>query len=159
MPFVKIGNKITSLDNLSYRCAECKINNSAKTIVTVSRMDGGVKKPYMLCKMCMDCAENYLERRGGICAYSDCTKKATLATRHVEEDYLNIDLFCSKQCKKLVATTYKNQNIQKPTTMCKVCLKTGKDVKRCGRCQRVYYCSRECQKSDWSEHKVDCLKN
>jgi tetratricopeptide (TPR) repeat protein len=28
--------------------------------------------------------------------------------------------------------------------------------KRCSRCQFVYYCSAECQKRHWSEHKPDC---
>jgi tetratricopeptide (TPR) repeat protein len=28
--------------------------------------------------------------------------------------------------------------------------------KRCSRCQFVYYCSAECQKQHWSEHKHDC---
>jgi hypothetical protein len=30
-------------------------------------------------------------------------------------------------------------------------------LKRCSRCHRVYYCSTECQRSDWSQHKVICL--
>uniref|UniRef100_A0A7S4JL00 MYND-type domain-containing protein n=1 Tax=Paramoeba aestuarina TaxID=180227 RepID=A0A7S4JL00_9EUKA len=28
--------------------------------------------------------------------------------------------------------------------------------KLCGRCKQVYYCSVECQKADWKEHKVGC---
>jgi tetratricopeptide (TPR) repeat protein len=28
--------------------------------------------------------------------------------------------------------------------------------KRCSRCHFVYYCSAECQKRHWSEHKTDC---
>lgn len=27
---------------------------------------------------------------------------------------------------------------------------------RCGRCKRQRYCSRECQRADWREHKSDC---
>ncbi|KAJ3068000.1 hypothetical protein HDU98_008814 [Podochytrium sp. JEL0797] len=32
----------------------------------------------------------------------------------------------------------------------------GKDFQRCGGCQRVRYCSRECQRADWKEHKKVC---
>jgi hypothetical protein len=37
---------------------------------------------------------------------------------------------------------------------CNVCHKGGK--KTCGRCQRVKYCSRECQLKDWKNHKTHC---
>jgi len=30
------------------------------------------------------------------------------------------------------------------------------DLKRCGRCSLVYYCSRVCQQEDWPEHKKFC---
>jgi len=40
---------------------------------------------------------------------------------------------------------------------CFYCEKTTSNLKRCSRCHRVYYCSTECQRSDWSQHKVICL--
>ena len=48
------------------------------------------------------------------------------------------------------------------------CLKCGKEeepgakFKKCGKCEDVCYCSRECQKAHWKEHKKECqptLKN
>merc|ERR1712167_509214 len=30
---------------------------------------------------------------------------------------------------------------------------------KCARCKLVMYCSRECQKADWSSHKQNCKKN
>ena len=40
------------------------------------------------------------------------------------------------------------------------CSKCGKEdeekLSRCGRCQAVRYCSRECQLADWAKHKKAC---
>ncbi|KAL6301392.1 hypothetical protein BKA93DRAFT_738905, partial [Sparassis latifolia] len=30
------------------------------------------------------------------------------------------------------------------------------ELKRCGACKKTYYCSPECQKEDWKQHKKDC---
>jgi hypothetical protein len=37
------------------------------------------------------------------------------------------------------------------------CAKCGKKGgKKCGKCQQVYYCSKECQAQDWKSHKAFC---
>ncbi|CAM9617444.1 unnamed protein product [Hapterophycus canaliculatus] len=33
---------------------------------------------------------------------------------------------------------------------------TGSDLKKCTRCRKVSYCSRECQRQDWSRHRPVC---
>jgi len=38
---------------------------------------------------------------------------------------------------------------------CTVCNKTA--TKRCSRCHGAYYCSTECQRRDWSSHKLHCF--
>ncbi|KAL8594792.1 hypothetical protein ACOMHN_047510 [Nucella lapillus] len=40
--------------------------------------------------------------------------------------------------------------------MCQKCQSKGKNMKKCGRCLEVTYCSRDCQKVDWVSHKVTC---
>lgn len=40
------------------------------------------------------------------------------------------------------------------TYLCKICSKAS-GVKSC-KCQKVFYCSRNCQKIDWNTHKTDC---
>ena len=40
--------------------------------------------------------------------------------------------------------------------MCSVCSKEG--AKRCSKCKLQYYCSKECQQSDWKNHKAICRK-
>jgi len=46
---------------------------------------------------------------------------------------------------------------------CANCAKTKSDsginLKRCAKCQTTHYCSRECQKADWKEHKRVCASN
>ena len=41
------------------------------------------------------------------------------------------------------------------TSECNFCSKTDQ-LKKCGRCMLVGYCSRECQQKDWKEHKKIC---
>jgi len=41
---------------------------------------------------------------------------------------------------------------------CSNCGITGKML-RCNGCHVVHYCSKECQKNNYKEHKVHCLKN
>ena len=42
------------------------------------------------------------------------------------------------------------------------CNKCGKDTpkrnSRCSRCQKVFYCSRDCQIQDWTQHRPACTK-
>ncbi|KAK3052705.1 hypothetical protein LTR09_006187 [Extremus antarcticus] len=38
---------------------------------------------------------------------------------------------------------------------CATCGKANSS-KQCGRCRQVFYCSPECQKTDWKQHKEDC---
>ena len=59
----------------------------------------------------------------------------------------------------------KNENVtdkKKPTKECNKCKSKigegGKKLKLCSGCKDVYYCSIECQKSNWKEHKPLCKK-
>ena len=39
---------------------------------------------------------------------------------------------------------------------CRTCQDITKKLMKCARCFTEYYCSSECQKSDWKRHKVEC---
>jgi len=43
-------------------------------------------------------------------------------------------------------------------TMCKVASSPIIEVKRCGGCRSVAYCSKTCQTADWSRHKPVCVQ-
>jgi len=47
----------------------------------------------------------------------------------------------------------KLENLEKKSK-CTGCNKVG--LKKCKSCKAVYYCSIECQKKDWKNHKVNC---
>jgi len=47
----------------------------------------------------------------------------------------------------------KEKNVGK---LCDVCNKYLEKPKRCGKCKNRFYCSQECQKQDWSTHKLEC---
>ena len=49
-----------------------------------------------------------------------------------------------------------NQNFQIFT--CHACGIKPEQLKKCGRCFRAYYCSRECQSKDWPSHKRVCVQ-
>ncbi len=40
--------------------------------------------------------------------------------------------------------------------VCSVCSKRQGKLKRCSACHLICYCSAECQKKDWKEHKLVC---
>ncbi|KAK8806600.1 hypothetical protein WA588_003164 [Blastocystis sp. NMH] len=46
---------------------------------------------------------------------------------------------------------------QEPYPACAYCFKRTK-LLRCSKCQKTKYCSRECQKKDWLNHKIVCCK-
>ena len=60
-------------------------------------------------------------------------------------------------------TFYSNNKHDRNRKACKTCGKLNaelskeeKKLKTCSKCKRVAYCSKECQKKDWEDHKYDC---
>jgi len=55
--------------------------------------------------------------------------------------------------------TNTNNNNNKSSSLikvCQTCFHNNKPLRKCSSCQKVYYCSKECQIKNWSFHKVIC---
>lgn len=39
---------------------------------------------------------------------------------------------------------------------CSHCCQPANQLKQCSACHQIKYCSRKCQKTDWSTHKAEC---
>jgi MYND finger protein len=65
---------------------------------------------------------------------------------------------CSQECyTERIALL---RGVDKTTTCkCQSCSKLVTNHQRCSRCHMTYYCSTECQKVDWPEHKKLCKKS
>ncbi len=44
-----------------------------------------------------------------------------------------------------------------PICVCASCKKPSLKMKKCAGCESVNYCSKECQKQHWKEHKAVCI--
>jgi hypothetical protein len=69
-------------------------------------------------------------------------------------------LTCSIKCEKELSPMIKSElgsiidkNVSNKS-LCKICNKPGDS--KCARCKKIHYCSVECQKKDWPEHKKYC---
>ncbi|BCS83689.1 hypothetical protein QLL95_gp0434 [Cotonvirus japonicus] len=52
-----------------------------------------------------------------------------------------------------------NTQVVKPIKHCATCNIYSRIMKTCSGCQNIYYCSEDCQRKNWSNHKNYCGKN
>jgi hypothetical protein len=69
-----------------------------------------------------------------------------------------------RQLEKLMMTSESYRKFQRKALQavgaaeCQMCHEKERPLKLCGRCRLVRYCSPECQRQDWSIHRVSCHK-
>lgn len=51
------------------------------------------------------------------------------------------------------------RDLRKLNSICHVCLKHVPNMPGCGKCKAVSYCSPECQKKNWKDHKLICVSH
>lgn len=82
--------------------------------------------------------------------------------------------YCSRECQKKhwkihkmdckkSSSSSKQKNIESSSDICvldsnhcNTCGKMDTNLKKCGACGRSWYCSQDCQRKDWKEHKKVC---
>ncbi|KAF1801046.1 hypothetical protein FB192DRAFT_1383708 [Mucor lusitanicus] len=118
----------------------------------------------------MDKAQNYMELalvRGDLEAYNYLVRilRAKMAARVAleKENMENFEKLSQADQEKLIrqlakeATPESASHRQCANVMCDKKEEEPGSFKRCGRCQRVSYCSRECQKDHWKHgHRAVC---
>merc|ERR1712228_366430 len=74
------------------------------------------------------------------------------------ESWLTSDLMAEASAAWAAAESRQAQNIMQLGTMraCARCGALGHSMKLCTACRGVCYCSKECQREDWSSHKPQC---
>lgn len=61
---------------------------------------------------------------------------------------------------KRLAAVYDFDNFEAALPVVKPCANCGKDAsKKCSKCKDVWYCGRDCQIQNWTEHKKYCANN
>lgn len=82
----------------------------------------------------------------------------TAAVIDSKSERVTMFYFCSGNCARKRIRELKRamrQNGTKPEYCCSKCAKTG-EMRSCGRCRLTRYCSTECQRQHWPEHKERC---
>ena len=100
------------------------------------------------------CEKCIMKPRNGTCFLcKEIVKDTGNLVRNPETNEYNY--FCSSQsCMSFVMMMKKPSNNDVPN--CANC-KKKENLKRCGGCKKVYYCSIECQKLDRQHHRQNCF--
>jgi len=94
--------------------------------------------------------------------YISSTPFPTLLRQHLPKQFVDEEIYgtyntvCQfiKHMKYDKAELVEIEAVLKPTRKCDVC--SSLPAKPCARCKRAFYCSAECQKSAWKNHKKTC---
>lgn len=114
---------------------------------------------------CFECGEPMIQvnlEQKWVCARKGVTRQyggmsmthaMFLECKKHDQTFKETVMLCSRQCKK----TFTHNHVEKSVThTCYYCKKMVDHIKKCSRCG-IRYCSVECQRAHWSQHKSVCV--
>jgi len=118
----------------------------------------------------VSCGQNATERNmlqaKGKCLQADCRKECEESSK--EQHFLqchcdaklapHFHMITRAFCSALCESKFIEGAVDKTNSMCALCktLDLEKKFEKCGRCKKVIYCDKSCQKKHWKEHKKEC---
>lgn len=139
-------------DKRRYKCLTCNKRLTNFIVIKSKHEDGKIKEKTYCDYYCIGSGyrDLFCVLCGAECHLTKCDKIINM------EGYTNILKLCSPKCSREIVTLIRKLDERTLEAACKNCEKYTKDLKICAKCRFTYYCSRECQKKDWKEHKEDC---
>ena len=91
--------------------------------------------------------------------FSECWRCGNTVGVGILCELCNVAKYCSEKCQKNDIFRHEAECI--PASIlktCKICRKSGQNLKACTGCYQAFYCDTKCQKKHWERHKIDCLE-
>lgn len=139
-----------SLDALRAVSAQCNVLRDSKNLLGCEIGQDVVDRLQPLAKA-------YVEKD------SDASKKIRKLTEDETNALYSVAVVCSggedfshMDRREHIREAYEISQRQRQGRACEECEAVTSDLKRCAGCRRVWFCSTECQKVHWRQHKLTC---
>lgn len=130
------------LQTANFVCKEC--GESVKIILQTPTIDLQGDPPTILDVMATP-----------VCASKDCTIRAK---NSIYNNMANMNELLNR-LKEEMGDAVPTVNIKPTSEFRRICLHCGKmsrELRRCSRCQKAYFCDQVCQQQAWKKHKKEC---
>jgi hypothetical protein len=162
--------------NKACQLVNARLSNSKEIAVSVRKMSKRRKEPCVLCIIWKSVTE-LLDPVGlippigtfGLSEISFLNKlyvDLLIATTDSKKDLIVIhNLMMDREEDFIFVTTVPYKNVPQYNSVnlikfrcCGACSHYQRNCRKCTGCAKIFYCSRECQKSHWCQHKTECKK-
>jgi len=130
------------LQTANFVCKEC--GKSVKMILQTPTIDLQCDPPMILDVMATP-----------VCASKDCMIRAK---NSIYNNMASMNELLNRVKERVgdAGLTVNNRPTSEFARICLYCGKTSRELRRCSRCQKVYFCDQVCQQKAWKKHKEEC---